>query len=125
MALFTESLHALWVCIVLALASASISITITQTELFVPIRELASKCGHMISYLFRCFYCMSHWVVILGVLIYQPRIITSDYLWIDCIVSIFFAVTLSGYFSGILFKVFLTAMAKKTREQEMAAAKEQ
>ncbi len=116
--LVSTGIQGFWVCLVLAIAASSISITITQTELFVPLRTLADKCGHMIGYLFRCFYCLSHWVVILGVALYQPRVIVSAYPVVDWVVSAFFAITLSSYFSGLMFKVFITAMGKKLKEKE-------
>ncbi len=109
----------LWNCVVLALAASSISITLTQTELFVPLQKLADKCGHMIGYLFKCFYCMKHWVAIAGVAVYQPRIIVSQYIVIDYIVSIFFIVTLSSFISGLMFKVFINAMNKKLKQKQV------
>ncbi|MCP1714160.1 glucan phosphoethanolaminetransferase (alkaline phosphatase superfamily) [Kerstersia gyiorum] len=113
--LTNENLHALWACLVLAVAASSIAITITHTEVFAPLRAWTQKLGHMVGYLFQCFYCMSHWVVFLGILIYRPRI----RLLADLVVSAFFTLTLSAFVSGIFFKVFLTAMAMKVREKEV------
>lgn len=110
---------AVWVCIALALASASVSITITQTEIFAPIRARAYKAGHMIGYLFHCFYCMTHWVVIAGIAVYRPIIISSGLMIADLTVSVFFTVALSTFFSGIIFRVFLTAMARTAKEHEL------
>ena len=76
----------------------------------------------MIGYLFTCFYCMSHWVVIAAVLIYQPRLIQSGSLVCDLIVSTFFTITISALACGLLFRVFLTAMAMKLKQKEMAEA---
>lgn len=113
------SLGALWACFVIAVASSSISYSITQTELFVPVRAWAQKLGHMIGYLFTCFYCMSHWVVFAGILIYQPILVDSGYLAVDLIVSSFFTITISAFISGFIFKVFLTAIAMKLKEKEI------
>lgn len=110
----------IWVCFVIAVAAASISTTITMTELFVPVRNLAHKFGHMIGYLFQCFYCMSHWIVILGILIYQPILINSHHLLIDLVVSIFFTVTISTFVNGLIFKVFASKMKMKIIESEIA-----
>nr|WP_319552200.1 DUF1360 domain-containing protein [uncultured Vibrio sp.] len=115
----TPQAASLWICFAIAVAASSISITMTQTELFVPLQNIASKCGHMISYLFKCFYCMKHWVAILGVAIYQPRIIISDYILADWTVSLFFTITLSSLVSGLIFKVFVNAMNKKLKEKEV------
>ncbi|WP_396233632.1 hypothetical protein [Acinetobacter baumannii] len=117
--LTNESLHAFGACLVLAFAASSIAITITHTEVFAPLRAWTQKLGHMVGYLFQCFYCMSHWVVFLGILIYRPRILSSGSVLADLIVSAFFTLTLSAFVSGIFFKVFLTAMAMKVREKEV------
>lgn len=119
---WSNSASALWACFVIAVAAASISYTITMTELFAPVRSWSQKLGHMIGYLFTCFYCMSHWVVIAAVLIYRPRLIQSDLLGVDLIVSIFFTITMAALVCGLLFRVFLTAMAMKLKQKEMAEA---
>lgn len=119
---WSNSASALWACLVIAVAAASISYTITMTELFAPVRSWSQKLGHMIGYLFTCFYCMSHWVVIAAVLIYRPRLIQSDLLSVDLIVSVFFTITVAALVCGLLFRVFLTAMAMKLKQKEMAEA---
>lgn len=115
----TPIIDSLWTCIVLSFAAASISFTITQTELFVPIRNIANKIGHMTGYLFHCFYCMSHWVIIAGVLIYQPTIIDSGFFWIDLMVTGFFTVTVTTFVNGFMFRSFINAMAKMMKEKEL------
>jgi len=118
--LFTSShLGSLWVCVAIAIASSSISITITQTEIFAPFRRCSERLGHMIGYLFQCFYYINHWVIGLGIFIYQPTIITSGNLLVDLVVSAFFTLTLSVLVSGLMFSAFLTAIAKRTREAEI------
>ena len=114
-----SALQALWYCFVLSLAAASIAYTITQTELFLPVRKIASKVGHTTGYLFHCFYCMSHWIVFAGVLIYQPVLISSGHLYIDLITSSFFTVTLTTFINGIMFRAFINAMAKMMKEKEL------
>ncbi|WKV51712.1 DUF1360 domain-containing protein [Dickeya fangzhongdai] len=112
-------LKALWACIVLSVAAASISFTITQTELFVPVRNMANKIGHMTGYLFHCFYCMSHWVVFAGVLIYRPVIISSGNIVVDLVVTSFFTVTLTTFINGFMFRSFINAMEKMMKEREL------
>lgn len=112
-------LKALWACVVLSFAAASISFTITQTELFVPVRNLANKIGHMTGYLFHCFYCMSHWVVFAGVLIYQPVIVSSGHILTDLVVTSFFSITLTTLINGFMFRSFINAMAKKMKERDL------
>ncbi|MEL0553283.1 MULTISPECIES: DUF1360 domain-containing protein [Klebsiella/Raoultella group] len=116
-----STLQALWSCIVLSVAAASISFTITQTELFVPLRNFANKIGHMTGYLFHCFYCMSHWVVLAGVLIYRPVIISSGNIYIDLIITLFFTITLATFVSGFMFRSFTHVMDKKMKESELKA----
>jgi len=106
----------LWACLVLAIASSSVSITITQTEMFAPLRAAANKAGHQIGHLFHCFYCISHWVVIAGIVAYRPVLIASGIPLIDWVVSAFFTIAMAALFSGMIFRVFLSAMAKKTNE---------
>lgn len=113
------ALNALWSCFVIAVAASSISYTITQTELFIPVRSWSQKLGHMIGYLFSCFYCMSHWVIFVGILIYKPVLISSGYLVVDLLVSAFFTITIAAFICGFIFKVFLTAMAMKIKEKEI------
>lgn len=113
-----EALPALWTCLVIAVASSSISITIAETELFVPWRACTGKVHYKLGYLFSCFYCLSHWVVCLGIAIYRPVVVSSGYLMVDWIVSAFFTITLSTFISGLMFKVFMAAMAKKVKEKE-------
>lgn len=111
--------NGLWTCAVLAVAAASISITITQTEVFASTRAWTDTIHPMLGYLFRCFYCMNHWVIIGGVLLYRPILVRGGSIYVDLIVSIFFSITLSALVSGVVFKVFLTAMEKATREKEL------
>lgn len=113
------ALKALWACVVLSLAAASISFTITQTELFLPLRNVANKIGHMTGYLFHCFYCMSHWVVFAGVLIYRPILINSGSIVIDLLVTTFFIITVTTFINGFMFKSFINAMAKKMKERDL------
>ncbi|GAA4254297.1 DUF1360 domain-containing protein [Azospirillum formosense] len=108
---------AFWTCLVIALASSSISITITQTELFAPLRAWATKVHPMVGHLMHCFYCTSHWAVIAGILIYQPVLVSSGHHAADLIVSAFFTITVATLTSGMIFSVFLAAMAKAMKER--------
>ncbi len=73
----------------------------------------------MIGHLFQCFFCISHWVVLLGIAIYRPAVTDSGFALLDWIVAAFFSLTLSTLVSGLLFKVLLTSMAKKIRDKEL------
>ncbi|WP_409308722.1 DUF1360 domain-containing protein [Pectobacterium sp. B1J-3] len=115
----SEFMNSVWMCVVIAVAASNISITITQTEIFSPLRNISKKIGHMAEHLFHCFYCMSHWIIAAGILIYQPRIIESNYFIVDLIVSWFFSISMATLFSGIIFKVFIAAMTSKIKETEL------
>ena len=119
LALDLETLNSLWICMTVAISASSIAVTITQTEVFAPVRAWSHKLGKMIAHLFQCFYCMSHWVVAAGVLIYQPRLIRSSLLPVDLLVSAFFTITMAAFTSGLLFKVFLCAMTMKLKEKKV------
>ncbi|WP_157786652.1 DUF1360 domain-containing protein [Pseudomonas tolaasii] len=77
--------------------------------------------GQSVGYLFQCFYCMKHWVVLGLTLLYQPALIKSGFLVADLAVSWFFTVTVRCFVSGIVFKVFLLAMGSKIEEKELMA----
>lgn len=117
--LSSPAAQGLWTCLILAIAAAAVSITITQTEMFAPLRAAANKAGHQIGHLFHCFYCISHWVVIAGIATYRPVLVSSSIPIIDWVVSAFFTIAVSAFFSGMIFRVFLSAMAKKTAEIEI------
>ncbi len=117
--LASPAVQGLWTCLVLAIASSAVSITITQTEMFAPLRAAANKAGHQIGHLFHCFYCISHWVVIASIVAYRPVLIASGIPLIDWVVSAFFTIAMAALFSGMIFRVFLSAMAKKTNEIEL------
>lgn len=114
-----EQLTELATCVAIAFAASSISITITQTEVFAPWRTFTKRMGHMVGYLFQCFYCIKHWIVFLGIAVYRPVLVHSEYLFVDLVVSAFFTITISTLISGLMFKVFLLAMNKKTKELEI------
>ncbi len=113
-----NGLAPLYTCIAIAAAASSLAITITQTEVFSALRAWSQKLGHMTGHLFQCFYCMSHWIVGAGVLLYQPRILRSSVLVADLVVSAFFTVTMTAFVSGLMFKAFMAAMAMKLKEKE-------
>lgn len=112
-------------CLVIAIASASIAMTVTQTEIFAPWRAFAGKLHATLGYLFTCFYCFSHWVVIGGVTLYRPVILDSGNSLANWLVSVFFTITLTTFVCGLIFKVFLAAMASHEKLQSMKQATQQ
>lgn len=120
-----NGLVALWECLVIAIASASIAMTITQTEVFAALREFVAKKHSTIGHLFSCFYCFSHWVVICGVTLYRPEILDSGNSFVNWLVSVFFTITLTTFVCGLMFKVFLTAMASHEKQLTIKNAAQQ
>lgn len=119
--LSTIHLDTLWTCFVLAVAASCVSITITQTDLFAPMRAWVAKKNHMIGHLVQCFYCISHWIVFLLVVIYQPQIVEGSYLLVNLLVTAFFTICLATFISGLMFGAFLKAMNKAKLELEVKA----
>ncbi|AIR05253.1 hypothetical protein JT31_11735 [Cedecea neteri] len=106
------------VCLMIALAAASISMTITQTELFAGLRRWTVKKNAMLGHLFQCFYCLSHWVVFAGMLIYRPYLLHSGMPVIDWIMTAFVTLTLTTFVNGIIFKVFQMAVGTHLLKHE-------
>jgi hypothetical protein len=106
------------VCLMIALAAASISMTITQTELFAGLRNWTVKKNAMLGHLFQCFYCLSHWVVFAGMLIYRPYLLHSGMPVIDWIMTAFITLTLTTFVNGIIFKVFQMAVGTHLLKHE-------
>lgn len=97
-------------CLMIALAASSISMTVTQTELFAAFREWTVKKNALIGHLFQCFYCLSHWVVFGGMVIYRPALLSSDFALIDWIMTAFITITIATLINGLMFKVFQAAI---------------
>jgi len=94
----------------IALSSASLSMTITQTELFASLRALAARKNGLLGHLFSCFYCMSHWMVAAGMLIYHPTLLHSGISLFDWVMTAFIVLTITTFIIGLLFKVFQAAI---------------
>lgn len=97
-------------CVAIALAAASIAMTLTQTELFAGLRAWAAKKHALLGHLFHCFYCMSHWTVLAGMVIYRPALLHSDMALVDWVMTAFITLTLTTFINGLMFKVFQAAV---------------
>ncbi|MEY8709890.1 DUF1360 domain-containing protein [Mangrovibacter phragmitis] len=106
------------VCLMIALSSASLSMTITQTELFASLRALAARKNGLLGHLFSCFYCMSHWMVAAGMLIYHPILLHSSVGLFDWIMTAFIVLTITTFINGLLFKVFQAAIRTHVMKHE-------
>lgn len=98
--------------LILAAANASISITLTQSKMFDNVRALADVINPgFLGETFQCRYCMSHWIGLLLVAIYQPVMIHA---WgvADYAVSLFVLVCITSIIGSIM--LALQNIAKRT-----------
>lgn len=92
--------------VVLSLAISSISMTICKAKIFSSFREHVSKMNTWCGGLVKCPYCLSHWISLLFVVLYRPKIIQKFFL-LDYFVTIFVIVSLASFWSLIICKVFV------------------
>lgn len=88
----------------------------------------AARKNALLGHLFQCFYCMSHWVVIAGMLVYRPALLHSDIGPIDWVMTAFIVLTVTTFINGLLFKVFQAAVrthVMKHEAQQMLNSHEQ
>jgi hypothetical protein len=95
-------------CIVIALTCSGIAMSFTQGSMFDPIRAWIMSKNKLLGDLFKCFFCLSHWLAFAGVAIYQPRPLQSILL-IDLTLSVFTIVTVATLASGLMFTAFFMA----------------
>jgi hypothetical protein len=95
-------------CVVIALTCSGIAMSFTQGSMFDPVRAWIMRQNQLLGDLFKCFFCLSHWLAFAAVAIYQPRPLQSI-LWVDLIVAAFAIVTLATLASGLMFAAFFTA----------------
>lgn len=65
--------------LVLSLATAAISVTVSRAQIFATFRTLVAEKSTWAGKLISCYYCTSHWVAIVFVLIYRPVLISRFY----------------------------------------------
>ncbi len=116
--MMSEFITPLITCLMIALAASSISMTVTQTELFAAFREWMTKKNAMMGHLFHCFYCLSHWVVFGGMLVYRPALLHSGFAFIDWVMTAFITITLATLINGLMFKVFQAAVSTHVMKHE-------
>lgn len=116
--MMSELITELTTCLMIALAASSISMTVTQTELFAAFREWTTKKNAMMGHLFQCFYCLSHWVVFGGMLVYRPALLHSGFAFIDWVMTAFITITIATLINGLMFKVFQAAVSTHVMKHE-------
>ena len=80
--------------LLLSLVTASISYTVTETKLFRPVRERVRE-ESFLGRLLSCGYCFGHWVALVLVVIYRPRLFDAWWL-LDYFLTILAIAWLSG-----------------------------
>ena len=90
----------IYLVLVLALATSVISVTITEAFVFAKLRLFLTKRNKFIGELFSCFYCFSHWVAFVLVLIYKPTLV-KNVPFIDFFITSFVIVALSTLIVGL------------------------
>lgn len=70
--------------ILVALCAACISYTICCTSIFLWLRELVSPIHHKIEELIHCPYCLSHYIVLIIMLLTDKLPVYSIFPWFIC-----------------------------------------
>ena len=82
--------------IYLSFVTASLSFTMTETKIFKPVREWVKGKNSFWGELLSCGYCFGHWVALLLVAIYRPKLFESWWL-----LDYFFTVLVVAWLSAI------------------------
>lgn len=56
------------------------SFTITETKVFAPLRQWLKKKSTFFGDLFSCGYCLGHWITLVLVVLFKPRLFQSWWL---------------------------------------------
>ncbi len=105
-------------CVVIACTCSGIAMSFTQGSMFDPVRAWIMSKNKLLGDLFKCFFCLSHWLAFAGVAIYQPRPLQAT-LFVDFIVAAFTIVTLATLASGLMFASFFGAMQVHVLRERM------
>ena len=112
------NLTAFAVLALLALAVAAISMTITKSRAFKGFRGWIKDKVKILSGLFDCPYCMSHWGALAVVWIYKPWVVSSGFFVIDLIVHTFATVAIAAPICGLIYVSFRKMLEDVEPEDE-------
>ena len=90
---------------VMALAIGTVSLTITQADLFSWLRNWLGEHNEVIADLFSCPYCMSHWIALGVMFMYQPLVLDTGNHWPDLAVSWFALIALGSMAAGSILRI--------------------
>lgn len=88
--------------VILAIAVAAVSMTIGRAKVSEGFRSWADNKSAWLGKLVNCPYCISHWIALVAVAWYRPRVITSGFIVFDWVVSLFVIVALASLVSGMI-----------------------
>lgn len=102
-----DSMNQLLPFILLGLCCGVISYTITKGSIFGPLRVWVIERNYWLGKLMQCPYCMSHWVALAAMLVFNPRMVGGNVV-ADYIATGFALTGLSVLTAGSIFKLFYT-----------------
>lgn len=103
---------------VIGLAMGCVSLTLTKAQVFKGMRDWIASKSAFLGKLFQCPFCMSFWVNFAPVLYYKPRVIQSEFAWVDITLSYFVVVIVSALGAAIIFRSYAPMMAPPPDEDE-------
>lgn len=110
--------------IAVSMAISSISMTVAKTKVFAPMRDWVFARNEWLGNLISCPYCLSHWLTFAAVAWYQPKIIESQIVFFDLIVSIFAIVAIAAIVSGIMTRLLWEASDTGKSDAEIEKLKD-
>ncbi len=105
--------------LVLALCNGATSTSLTKTRIFRFFRTFVSSRSKFLGEMVNCTYCMTHWISLISVMIWRPRITYCGFAPLDYLVSVFAIVALSSIVSGIIYRLS-TSPIIRTEEELMS-----
>lgn len=92
--------------VICAAAVATISMTLAKASIFASVRERVAKRSAFFGKLLNCPYCTSHWAALFVIGYFQPRPVSTQFLFIDLVLSWLTAVAIATFFSQTIGKVY-------------------
>ncbi len=88
----------------LSLITSIISFSVTKTDLFRGFRRWVMLNFSELADFIQCFYCLSFWIALVLVSIYQPKLIDSPIPVLDYFLSTFVIMSLSTFVGAGIIK---------------------
>lgn len=92
--------------IMIGLASSVLSITITKNAIGAPLRRWAKARNQTLGKLFKCYFCLSHWIA-LAFAVLCPRLGWSEWLLVDVILTTLGAVGIATLISAAILALII------------------